>query len=403
MPAWRHTIEHLDQLVNEIGPRGATTLREARAAGYTGQVLEAAGLEPRLQTFRARSSATRPYLVWTALALASLALFWLAGRPGLVIGLILIVAGTVLLYLEVSLWPNPLRSLPPKKLSQNIHTIIQPLDDKRRQVVLVANLDSGRLPLPFSAERWLALLTFLVGLALVALFALALVAPDANWRWLALTLAVVVLGQLSLALLAGRTAFSPGANDNASGVAVLLSTAERLAEEPLQNTAVRIVFTGCRTVGGCGAEEFVVAHRGELDGALWLTVEGVGGPGSGAGYVTDEALLPVIRGDPGLVAQAEAVAEQRPDLDIGPVQLRGVFTESVVAGRHGLRLLTVTSRQTPDRGAKPESWHLDISATVNPETLERNEAFVWALLKAVDEQAIIDHEGMIEAEFEEEE
>ncbi len=54
---------------------------------------------------------------------------------------------------------------------------------------------------------------------------------------------------------------SPGANDNASGVAAALAVAERLRESPPQALEVSLLFCGAGETTREGARSFLRAHR----------------------------------------------------------------------------------------------------------------------------------------------
>ncbi len=57
----------------------------------------------------------------------------------------------------------------------------------------------------------------------------------------------------------------PGANDNASGVATVLSLAEELGANPPEHLDVWVLLTGAEECLQEGMRSFVRAHRGELD------------------------------------------------------------------------------------------------------------------------------------------
>jgi aminopeptidase YwaD len=92
---------------------------------------------------------------------------------------------------------------------------------------------------------------------------------------------------------------APGANDNTSGVASALETAEVLKDVPLP-VAVRYVFFGAEEDGLYGSAEYVRhIDRGRVIGMINLDMEGVG-----------ERLILAGRGDDTLVRTASRLAEQ---------------------------------------------------------------------------------------------
>jgi Zn-dependent M28 family amino/carboxypeptidase len=64
----------------------------------------------------------------------------------------------------------------------------------------------------------------------------------------------------------------PGANDNACAAAGLIALVERFAREPLEQTELIAVATGCEESGMGGAAAFLRSARGELDPATTLVV-----------------------------------------------------------------------------------------------------------------------------------
>lgn len=86
-------------------------------------------------------------------------------------------------------------------------------------------------------------------------------------------------GEATLILIGHHDAVpgSPGANDNASAVAILLALAERLQSDPPRRIRVRFLFTGGEEVGYLGARCYVknAALQG-VQGVLSLELCGIG-------------------------------------------------------------------------------------------------------------------------------
>ncbi len=97
-----------------------------------------------------------------------------------------------------------------------------------------------------------------------------------------LALGGVVLGALACAVIADimRSPTVPGANDNLSGVAVLVALAELLRERPPAGLRVLLVSAGAEETLQDGIRAWVLRHRGELDpDATWiLNLDSVGSP-----------------------------------------------------------------------------------------------------------------------------
>ena len=85
-------------------------------------------------------------------------------------------------------------------------------------------------------------------------------------------------GDRALVLIAHHDAVpgSPGANDNAAAVAVLLTLLERWASRP-PRTRVRLLFSACEEIGYLGSRAWVRAHGvGDVRSVLSLELPGVG-------------------------------------------------------------------------------------------------------------------------------
>jgi len=314
-------MQHVRYLAETIGPRGSTTEKEAEAARYAGRVLREAGFEPVTEGFTSARSAWYPYALFSGLVLVGELFFWFGGQGGAPIALVLTVIAMVSVLLELAFRPNPLRWLLPKGHSQNVWVRVPPRQEPREQVVLLGHLDSHRTPLVFSTDGWTKLFSVLVPIGLVCviilgiLFAIGSVSAALIWRFVSLPFALVVLGLLLITLQADLTPYTAGANDNATGAGVVLSLATWLKQEPLAHTTVWAVLSGCEEVGCYGAEAFARAHKQELQNAVWMAIDSVGGAGASPSYLKRETFLLTVRSDPGLTALFERVAQRLPELD----------------------------------------------------------------------------------------
>lgn len=386
------TMNHVRYLAETIGPRGSTTSQEEEAAKYAFQVLRQIGLEPVIDHFLSARSFWFPYILYAGLLLVSETLFLTAGRWGGILALSLSSLGLVSVLLELAFRSNPLRWMLPKGQSQNVWARLLARKEIKEQVVLLGHLDSPRTPLVFSTDKWVRLVVILVPLGLISsvlllvIFAIGIIDGSLLWRYISFPLGLIVLGLFLLTIQAELSPYTRGANDNASGAGVVLSLAQRLKEKPLTNTAVWTVLTGCEEVGCYGADAFAMSHGNELGNAIWIAVDLVGGVGAVPTYITRETFLLTTRSDPELITLAESVVKDFPELEVRPHAASGAYSEGVIGGKHGFRVLTLVSFR-PD-GIVPE-WHriTDIVENIDPLLIERNETFLWEILHAIDRQA----------------
>ncbi len=243
-------MSYVEYLSEEIGPRPATTDAEQRAAHYIRDVFESRGLEAELQEFESPRTYAWAFVIYQLLticaALASVWSVWAALALG--------GAVAVLMWLDLDTrWG--LTALAPKGPSQNViarHVPRLGRNERATKVIVVAHYDSARASLAFSpgmVKNFAATFglmkacTFAVPV-LIALRILLAMTPLAKaiepWGWY-VTLVPAAYLIVPLLINVHRELFmhfTPGANDNASGVAAMLGVLERLVPEIDAATAV---------------------------------------------------------------------------------------------------------------------------------------------------------------------
>ncbi|MBI4896891.1 MAG: M28 family peptidase [Actinobacteria bacterium] len=160
-----------------------------------------------------------------------------------------------------------------------------------------------------------------------------------------LTVASGVLGVLGVAMIAdiARNKTVPGANDNLSGVAVLMAVAEALRARPVDGVEVWLASCGAEETMQDGIRAFMARHGRELADrdAVALNFDTVGSPhltmleGEGPFWMEDYA-QPWFRDLIDDVAAREAVALQR------GMRARS-STDSVITSRAGLPSTCIVS------------------------------------------------------------
>jgi len=351
--------------------------------------LDKLDLSPRLQPFTSGISQWRPYALAVALALLAVAIYPIGGRVTAVIAAALVAAVLVSALLEMNFTPNPLRWALPKGRSQNVIAVVPPTGEVRRQAILVGHLDTHRTPFLFGSTARLRVFGVLSPLGFGGMAVLGgLFVAGAVWQepvpyYASLAPTAVLLVILPLLVQPDFTPYNPGANDNATGAALVLALAERLGEAPLANTEVWTVNTGCEEVGCYGADAFLRGHRERLHGACFIPIDSVGGPGSGPCYITREGMTKRYHSDPGLVALAEGIAARRPELGAYAKAISVGFTEGAIGIKHGLPTITFVNLR-PD-GVLPY-WHRpdDTAENIDADVLARSEEFIWELLQGID-------------------
>lgn len=390
------TLQHVEHLAKTIGPRGSTTSKEQAAHDYCQATLEALGYHVRREVFLSITSGWQPYALALGLMALAVGLFVVTGRGSnaqmgalAAAALGALVAGSF--FLHVTHRSNPLVWVLPLAPSQNVWAVAEPSGEARRRVVVTGHVDTATHALAMQSPalwRLFQVLTTLTGAALVVLvglFVWGLFTTDALPRTIALYLLVLLAIDLVFTVQPDFTPYVVGANDNATGAAAVLTLAERLKAEPLEQTQVFLINTGCEEVGCTGLADWIERHgAGEAAGASYLALDNIGGKGSPVNYVLDETVLLPVKADPGLVRLAEQVAAEHPELGAKPFHYRGLYSEMSIAAVHGQKALGLLNFDPQTK--MPPHFHTarDNMDNIDPEVLARSEAFAWALLRKID-------------------
>jgi hypothetical protein len=284
-----------------FAPRGAGTDGERRAAAWLHDDLRARGHEARVEAVRVRPAWAVPVALAAALGAAGSMVSVTVPAAGLAAGLL----GAVVLALEAAGRVSPLRMLAPRRETQHVlaeaaapwrdpFADISPRSDTPEApppdvtLLICARYDAPRRGLLLN-DRWRALGARLrsvrgwlaLACALVAACSAArLAGVDATWLGAVqlvptLALLVAVPGAADVAL----SEFAPGANDNASGVAVALALHEELGHEPPAALAPTLLLAGA---GASGPQSLRAHLRSErIDPATAVVLE-IGPCGGGA-------------------------------------------------------------------------------------------------------------------------
>jgi len=408
--------------------RGSCTAEQKAAGVWAAEQLRALGAQDvTLEPFRGAPSTYRPFTLAFALAALGSAAA-LAGAFGrgeacfapttpcdpingvlLSLGALFNLLGAWMMFAESDLKPHLGTWLLPRAPAQNVTAMLPPGGAPRRNVVLCAHLDTHRTPVFYSSAGWqrvfslLVTVTFLsmalggavlgVGAAYPLLTSLPIgsaARPSGGAGIgaslvgiLAALMLVVQAFVLLMMATADHTPFSPGANDDASGVGVILALVEQLQAQPLQHTRVHIALTDCEETGAWGMRAYLDRHAKELGkDAVYIILDEVGletlkflcSDGLMRKHATHPQALDLLRG-------AAAALPEIPTTE----QVGLAYTDALVATQRGLIALTLCSVSTAG-GESAAHWHQmsDTPQFVSPQALENTQQFVWHILQVVD-------------------
>ena len=378
-------MEHVRYLVDTVGYRPPTSEGERSASKYISGVLENLGIVHQEEPFDSHKTFSYPLMiVWSVSVLGGL-LSCSHGFPGF----LLVTLGAVAFYQE-TICRGWVARLLPRGSSQNVVGRIPAKGEPRRRVVLTAHYDTSRTGLYYH-PRFVGGFRTAFLITALSVFGLPVFVLLGGLFWSCLfgllrDLATLWLF-LNILVLAHREVFGQdvyGANDNASGTGVMLAVAERIAKEPLQNTDVWIVATGCEEAGLVGMIGFLRRHEQEVeDEALILNLDSVGA--GDLKYVTGEGLIKAIPSDPELLMFSAEVVRENPALQLAPHEYRAFPTDASAALVGGYRAMSIMALD--EEGVIPNwHWETDVAENLEEENLNEAEAFVDLLLKKIDHE-----------------
>ncbi len=203
--------------------------------------------------------------------------------------------------------------------------------------------------------------------------------------WVSLLPAGYVVGTVITLWRDDLAPYTPGAHDNAAGVAVALEIGSRLAAHSLHKTEVWLAFTGAEETDHAGLYALLREHGRVLRRAAFVGLEGVG---SGEiVYLTRQGVCSHYTPDPQLLALARKVADEHPTLGVRAAWMT-MEDEVGTLRRKGFRAICIAGRD-PATGTLPH-WHRpdDTMDTICPQALDRAVEFVTALLEELDSKAL---------------
>jgi hypothetical protein len=372
-------LELISALADELGPRRPTTRSERIAAELVRERLRASGVGAATESFAGYSTFAEPYGLITALACLPAALPRRRRRVRAAIAA-LAAAGLIS---EGGLVHTPLSALLSRHPSANVVATLEPREEARRTLCLMAHLDTSRSGLLFEPRlagllnRW----TSIQSLATLILPAEPWLARRTVGRALLTAARGVCLAGLFLLAereLRGRDV--PGANDNASGVGVVAQLAAEAAGAPPRTTRLVVLLNACEEAGLLGAQAFL--RRRDTEGWLFLNFDGVGAPAT-LRFALAEGVLRRWPADPALIAAADRLREARPELGLepaqGPIGLTYDATAVLARGGRALTFVTGDGRRIPN-------YHqpTDTVANLDARTLARAVAVGREMIALID-------------------
>ena len=381
----------------EFEGRLAGTDAERRAANWLATRLRGGGRRAELEPTYVHPRYGLVHAAHCALAVAG-SLVAIA-QPA--VGFAIVLATATSMYLDLNYRVYLLRRLFFRRASQNV---VAPgtRSDAPARILLCAHYDAARTGAAFKPKRVArgARLASRVSLPLgpfrILFWALAILLPILAVRMAGIDSGLISALQLppTLILLLGvfllvdieLSKVVPGANDNASGVATVLSLTEELDAQPPANLDVWVLLTGAEECLQEGMRAFVRAHRADFDRktTYFVNIDTVG-----HGTVRFEAAagwVVTYRLDRRLVELCDAIAtadSEGSDRYGARPLVHGLAGDSMPPHVAGFPATAITCRN--DLNYVPGYHTLyDTPDRVDPAALDRAHGFALELVRALD-------------------
>lgn len=382
-------LYYINKLCTVFNGRGSATPTLEKAADYIHYLLQEAGLK-RLtkEQFPASQSTYKPYAL--AFSVACFGSLLAAIQP---IPLVLLIAAVLNdlalagLIARTNFSASWMDWMTPHGQATNIAGKAPAAGEADRKVVLVAHLDAHRTPIFFSSPTWQRIFRTLLALSAASLvigFLLFAFGFFMNWSWLrlpALALTIIQLMPTILCWTADLSPFSPAANDNASGVAVLVRLAHHLTAAPLPRTDVWLLVDDCEETACEGMVYFLTSRAQEFPkNTPIIAVDEVGN--QHLRLIIRDGLIIPQRSQPEIVTAAEKAASQITGFEVRTAD-GAAFTDATASACLGYPAVSLVSH--PDE-AHMSHWHQmsDTPEHVDVQTILQAEEYLLELLKVID-------------------
>ena len=381
--------KHVQYLCRRIGARGAGSDGEKAAASYIMRAMDNAGIEVDVETFKSYKSDLHGLILMYLLALLAYLLFMVNYTASLLLAIMVF----LIFQMETYTW-STISKLLPRSEASNVIGRVRAEGDVRLRAILVANYDTAKgspLGMPKAARLYrliyilsLACITVIVLVSILGLGAsLAKVSRHTLLVvWLAFSPFPIYVLLLSLVVLWGELVgrYSSGANDNASGVGVMLTVLSSLAGNPLENTEVWGVATARGCAGGRGMVSLLHRHPKQMKGALLINLDHVGV--GQTRLINREGVMLGFRSSGTLLKLANSASNKSKDLKVGKGKCRVKKSDAMVALARGYKAITIGGLQ----GGTYQGWknEADRFNKIDRKSMDRAVRLVQLLLEEID-------------------
>lgn len=369
--------------------RGATTENEKKASEYIKEELEKIGIETKTEKFKYEYSWQIVIGLHISLIIVASLLSFYSPLPSLILALVTIVS----FWGDFTLRFQSLRKFVPRRCSQNVvGKIANPRAEKR--IIITAHYDTFKTGLLFhpkvvktlgsASEKISPLdLPYLGMLVLTILIFIKSLGIDIGALGLIqLIFTLLFLGGFLIILdsqIRGRCV--PGANDNASGVASMLSIANQLKEDSPSNCELWFVALGSEELFLGGMIKFMKSHFAEFDKdrTYFLNLDTIGY--GELGYLTQEGFLKPYTHSSYLSEIARKISGEGKIGRLKEFHLR-MTTDALVPTSKGFKAISFLNLDKRNI-VENYHWYTDLPDTLNYDLIKKTTSLVVEFVRCL--------------------
>jgi Peptidase family M28 len=384
--------KHVMFLSRRIGARGAESDGESAAASYVISQFEKADVDVDVETFFSCKSDLTAIIILYVLAIIA----YLTFRVSYMLSFLIAASVFFLFQMETYSWAV-ISKLLHQSSASNVLGTVRSKGNAEQIVVLSANYDSAKsspFGRPFLARTY-RLLYIISFICIVMIIVLAIIGLGATLTklsrhvtfqiWLFSSPFPVYLLIMAALMTWGeiKGLYTAGANDNASGVGVMLSVISAIAVNPLENTTVIGAATARSFAGGRGMIALLKKRKRTLKEAYIINLDHIGR--GETRVITREGVMLGFHSSRRLTRLAMKVASSSKSLKIEKGKCRVKKSDAMVANARGYRAITIggTSKGAYDGYRNVD----DVFETIKRGSLDKAVRFVHLILEEIDKAA----------------
>jgi hypothetical protein len=391
-------LEDITRLAS-IPNRGPATAGEKQAAEYVASRMTEMGLNPKIEPFPSIPHFPICWVIHSVLCICACGLAFVGPLAAIAAAIILVFV-TVSFVGDSSTRFYLIRRLLPTSESRSVVGILKAKGTPKKVIYIAAHLDAGQMGFSLNPEKaeptarffkkYIGIQPPLLALIFYVMILNTVAALIVGFHGVTLFTAAFLLVTAAIHIIPiviftphEFAKISPGANDNAAGVAVVLDLARRFKDHPLPNTELRFLDDGSEETYMYGMACFMNMHQHELDkkNTYFLVPESCGN--GTPRVVMGEGVSWIERHNPELCNLLLASAKGLGYTEVEPVTLRTGGTDMSPPTVRGFKASGIICMNENDY-VPNYHWNGDLPENVQIDTVRRVTSIFEAAIKKID-------------------